>query len=60
MSKPKKKNICSGGDVAVFGRIVELLSSDDITGMCNIRHEPCAFLSRNFLQLRVGVVPITG
>ena len=43
-----KKNIRSGGnDVAVFEWVVELLSSDETTGMGNICHEPCSFLGRN-------------
>jgi hypothetical protein len=59
MLRKRSVNIRSGGnDVAVFERVVELLSSDETTGMGNICHEPCAFLGRNFPQLRI--VPVTG
>jgi hypothetical protein len=44
-------------DIAVFKRIVEFLSSDEATGVCDIGHQPGAFLLRYLLQ--PCIVPIT-
>lgn len=48
---------CRGDDITVFEGVVQLLRSNETTGVCNICHEPGAFPCSGLLE--VLVIPVT-